>query len=81
MASVETIGSALLRASHGKTSIARGLAATARFFNDSTESIGCPIAVVMFRDNAVAVTASRYNILFVFIVSFSFGGFGPPGLD
>ena len=47
------------RVSQGNTSFARGLAATARFFKDSTESTDCAAAVAMFMLKAEAMIASR----------------------
>src|SRR4030095_8555898 len=60
------------RVSQGKASFALGLAATARLFTTSSELNTCPMLFAGLSDNAAAVTASRYNLFFVFILSFWF---------
>ena len=57
------------RVSQGKASFARGLAETARLFTTSSELNTCPMLVAGISDNAAAVTASRFNLFFVFMFS------------
>ena len=48
---------------------ARGLAAMARLFTASAGLNTCPEPVEMFKASAVAPTASRYSLFFVFMFS------------